>query len=120
AGARAFVAAKQPADELSVIGFGSKVATLSPFSTVKLDADLPLGRMTTDRHKGTALYDAVIAAANQMKGNPLPGRVIIVLSAGSENASAGTHETVLRAAHDANGSIYSIGLEGTGFTSHLL
>ena len=117
AGARAFVAAKQAADELSVIAFGSKVATLSPFSTVKLDADLPLGRMATDRNRGTALYDAVIAAANQLKGNPLPGRVIIVLSDGADNASAGTLETAINAAHQANASIYSIGIEGTGFTS---
>jgi tight adherence protein B len=116
AGARAFVAAKQSADELSVIAFGSKVSTLSPFSTVKLDADLPLGRMTTDRHKGTALYDAVIAAANQLKGNPLPGRVIIVLSDGADNASAGSLATAIKAAKEANASIYSIGIEGTGFT----
>jgi tight adherence protein B len=117
AGARAFVAAKQPADELSVIAFGSKVSPLSPFSTVKLDADLPLGRMTTDRHKGTALYDAVIAAANQLKGNPLPGRVIIVLSDGADNASAGSLATAIKAASEANASVYSIGIEGEGFTS---
>jgi tight adherence protein B len=117
AGAREFVAAKQPADELSVIAFGSKVSTLSPFSTVKLDADLPLGRMTTDRHKGTALYDAVIAAANQLKGNPLPGRVIIVLSDGADNASAGSLATAIKAASEANASVYSIGIEGAGFTS---
>jgi tight adherence protein B len=117
AGARAFVAAKQAADELSVIAFGSKVATLSPFSNVKLDADLPLGRMTTDRARGTALYDAVIAAANQLKGNPLPGRVIIVLSDGADNASAGTLATAVKAARDANASVYAIGIEGTGFTS---
>jgi tight adherence protein B len=117
AGARAFVASKQGADELSVIAFGSKVATLSPFSNVKLDADLPLGRMTTDRHKGTALYDAVIAAANQLKGNPLPGRVIIVLSDGADNASAGTLATAIKAATEANASVYAIGIEGAGFTS---
>src|SRR5712691_10120300 len=117
AGARAFVAAKQAADELSVIAFGSQVATLSPFSTTKLDADLPLGRMTTDKVKGTALYDAVIAAARQLKGNPLPGRVIIVLSDGADNASSSTLEAAIKAAHDANASIYSIGIEGTRFTS---
>jgi len=117
AGARAFVASKQAADELSVIAFGSKVATLSPFSAVKLDADLPLGRMTTDRHKGTALYDAVIVAANQLKGNPLPGRVIIVLSDGADNASAGTLATATKAATAANASVYAIGIEGEGFTS---
>ena len=117
AGARAFVAAKQPADELSVIAFGSKVSTLSPFSNVKLDADLPLSRMTTDHNRGTALYDAVIAAANQLRGNPLPGRVIIVLSDGADNASAGTLATAIRAAREANASVYAIGIEGTGFTS---
>ena len=117
AGARAFVAAKQPADELSVIAFGSKVATLSPFSTVKLDADLPLARMTTDRVRGTALYDAVIAAANQLKGNPLPGRVIIVLSDGADNASTGTLATAIKTAAEANASVYAIGIEGAGFTS---
>ncbi len=100
AGARAFVAAKQAADELSVIAFGSKVSTLSPFSTVQRDADLPLGRLTTDSVRGTALYDAVIAAANQLRGNPLPGRVIIVLSDGADNASSGSLTTAIKAARE--------------------
>jgi tight adherence protein B len=117
AGARAFVAVKQAPDELSVIAFGSKVSTLSPFSTVKRDADLPLGHMTTDSVKGTALYDAVIAAANQLKGNPLPGRVIIVLSDGADNASSGSLATAIRAAGEANASVYAIGIEGEGFTA---
>jgi tight adherence protein B len=117
AGARAFVAAKQAPDELSVIAFGSKVVPLSPFSTVKRDADLPLGRMTTDKVKGTALYDAVIAAANQLRGNPLPGRVIIVLSDGADNASSGSLTSAINAARGANALIYAIGIEGEGFTS---
>ena len=116
-GARAFVAAKQAADELSVIAFGSKVAALSPFSTVKLDADLPLGHMRTDHVQGTALYDAIIAAANQLRGNPLPGRVIIVLSDGADNASTGSLTTAIKAAREANASIYAIGIEGEGFTA---
>jgi tight adherence protein B len=120
AGARAFVAAKQAADELAVIAFGSKVSTLSPFSTIKRDADLPLGRMTTDRTKGTALYDAVIAAANQLRGNPLPGRVIIVLSDGADNASNGSLATAIKAAGQANASIYAIGIEGEGFNADAL
>jgi tight adherence protein B len=120
AGARAFVASKQAADELAVIAFGSTVSTLSPFSTAKRDADLPLGRMTPDRDRGTALYDAVIAAANQLKGNPLPGRVIIVLSDGADNASSGSLATAIRAAGEANASIYAIGIEGQGFTPDAL
>jgi uncharacterized protein YegL len=117
AGARAFVAVKRAPDELSVIAFGSKVSTLSPFSTVKRDADLPLSNMKTDSIKGTALYDAVIAAANQLKGNPLPGRVIIVLSDGADNASHGSLATAIRAAGEANALVYAIGIEGEGFTA---
>jgi tight adherence protein B len=117
AAARAFVAAKRAADELAIIAFGSKVSTLSPFSTATRDADLPLGRMTPDRARGTALYDAIIAAANQLRGNPLPGRVIIVLSDGADNASSGSLATAIKAAKEANASIYAIGIEGHGFTA---
>jgi tight adherence protein B len=120
AGARAFVAAKQAADELAIIAFGSKVSTLSPFSAVRRDADVPLARMTPDRARGTALYDAVSAAANQLKGNPLPGRVIIVLSDGADNASSGSLATAIKAASEANASIYAIGIEGQGFTAEPL
>jgi tight adherence protein B len=116
AAARAFVRAKQSADELSVIAFGSKPATLSPFSTVKLDADDALAHMRTDSVKGTALYDAIIAAAHQLKANPLPGRVIVVLTDGADNASNHTIEQAVAAARDANASVYAIGIEGTGFS----
>src|SRR5262249_46293555 len=57
AAARSFVAAKQSADELAVVAFGSKAQTLSPFSTVKLDADSALAHLKTDPARGTALYD---------------------------------------------------------------
>src|SRR5207244_3515471 len=83
AGARGFIAAKQPADELSVISFGSSATTLAPFSTVKLDADSPIAHLRTDRVRGTALYDAIIMAARQLGGNPLPGRAMIVLIVGA-------------------------------------
>jgi tight adherence protein B len=116
-GARAFIAAKQPNDELSVIAFGSRPITLSPFSTVRLDADVPLSHIKSDSARGTALYDAITQAARQLQGNPLPGRVIIVLTDGADNASTGTIATAIAAARQANASIYTIGIEGEGFTS---
>jgi tight adherence protein B len=116
-GARAFIAAKQPNDELSVIAFGSRPITMSPFSTVRLDADVPLSRIKPDAARGTALYDAIAQAARQLQGNPLPGRVIIVLTDGADNASIGTISTAIAAAKQANASIYAIGIEGAGFTS---
>ena len=117
AAARAFVAAKQPADELAVIAFGSKPTTPSPFSTVKLDADSALAQLRTDSLRGTALFDAIAAAAHQLKANPLPGRVIIVLTDGADNASNVDIKAAMAAARDANAAVYTIGIEGTGFTS---
>jgi tight adherence protein B len=116
-GARGFVAAKQPNDELSVIAFGSRTVTLSPFSTVRLDADVPLSHLKVDSARGTALYDAIAQAARQLQGNPLPGRVIIVLTDGADNASIGTISTAIAAARQANAAVYAIGIEGAGFTA---
>jgi tight adherence protein B len=116
--ARSFVAAKQRADELAVIGFGSHAAVLSPFSTVPLDADAPLSRIRTDSQQGTALYDSIILAARQLQSNPLPGRVIIVLTDGADTASThGGLPAAIAAAHEANAAVYTIGIEGKGFTS---
>jgi tight adherence protein B len=117
AGARGFVAAKKSNDELAVIAFGSGVTTLSPFSTSKLDADAPLSHLRPDTLRGTALYDAVATAARQLQTNQLPGRVIIVLTDGADNASATTLNVATDAARAANAAIYAIGIEGEGFTS---
>lgn len=116
AAARSFVGAKQSADELAVIAFGSKAQTLSPFSTANLDADSALSHLTTDPARGTALYDAITSAANQLQNESLPGRVIIVLTDGADNASHETIESAVAAAHKANAAVYTIGIEGTGFT----
>jgi tight adherence protein B len=115
--ARSFVAAKQGADEVSVVAFGSRAAALSPFSTARLDGDGALSRLTVDRARGTALYDSVILAARLASSNPLPGRVIIVLSDGADNASKRSLQQAISAARAANAAVYTIGIEGEGFTA---
>jgi tight adherence protein B len=117
AAARAFVGAKQPDDQIALIAFGSRPLTMSPFSTVKLDAVDSLSRLTPDKDRGTALYDAISVAAHQLKTSELPGRVIIVLTDGADNASKGTIQQAISAARDANAAVYTIGIEGAGFTS---
>jgi tight adherence protein B len=117
AGARAFVGAKQPADEVSVIAFGSRTLTLSPFSTARADADAPLARLIPDKDQGTALYDAIVAGAHQLEGNPNPGRVMIVLTDGADKGSKRDLKAAVAAAREANAAVYAIGIEGTGFTS---
>jgi tight adherence protein B len=115
--ARTFVRSKQPSDEIAVIAFGSRPATLSPFSTTALDSDAALARLKTDPVQGTALYDGIASAARQLGANPLPGRVIIVLTDGADVSSNVTLQAAITAARKANVAIYAIGIEGAGFTS---
>lgn len=115
--ARTFVRAKQPSDEIAVIAFGSRPATLSPFSTTALDSDAALARLKTDPVQGTALYDSIASAARQLGANPLPGRVIIVLTDGADISSNVTLQAAITAARKANVAVYAIGIEGAGFTS---
>jgi tight adherence protein B len=116
AAARSFVAAKNGADQMAVIAFGSRPLTLSPFSTAKLDADESLAGISADKVQGTALYDAIVLGANQLKLNELPGRVIVVLTDGADKGSKHTIDQAITAARDANVAVYAIGIEGTGFT----
>ena len=115
--ARTFVQSKQSSDEIAVIAIGSRSATLSPFSTAAADSDTALAHLKTDSVKGTALYDSIASAAQQLQGNPLPGRVIIVLTDGADNASKTSLKEAVAAARKANVAIYAIGIEGQGFTS---
>jgi tight adherence protein B len=115
--ARAFVGAKQGADEVSVVAFGSRAVALSPFSTAVQDGDGALSRLQVDKARGTALYDSVALAAQLAASNPLPGRVIILLSDGADNASKLTLEQAIAAARSANAAVYTIGIEGEGFTA---
>ncbi len=116
AAARSFVGRKNGSDQMAVIAFGSKPQTLSPFSTAALDATESLSGVTADKTQGTALYDAIVVAARQLKANELPGRVIVVLTDGADKGSTHSIDDAIAAAHQANAAIYAIGIEGTGFT----
>jgi tight adherence protein B len=116
AAARTFVGKKNGSDQLAVIAFGSKPLTLSPFSTAALDAQDSLSGVTADKTQGTALYDAIVIAARQLKANELPGRVIVVLTDGADKGSHHTIAQAIAAARSANAAVYAIGIEGSGFT----
>ena len=115
--ARSFAAAKRGADQVAVLAFGSRTALLSPFSTVSLDADSALAGIRPDRARGTAFFDAITMAARQVQANALPGRVIIALTDGADNASKAHLSNAIAAARRANAAVYTIGIEGKGFTA---
>ncbi|MBV8599137.1 MAG: type II secretion system F family protein [Actinobacteria bacterium] len=104
AGARAFLDAKGAADRISLVAFGH---------TAKLVGSLP---QAADTVPGTALWDAVVLAAQRLAHDPAAGRVIIVLTDGRDVSSVATFADAVAAAQRAKASVYPIGIAGPDFT----
>ena len=115
AAARGFIAAKPPADSIAVEQFGPTPILLSSLSTATIDADAALRNLRVAPRPGTALYDAIEAAAKQLDASPLPARVLILLTDGRDVSSEATIDTAIAAAHNADVAVYPIGIEGAGF-----
>ena len=64
---------------------------------------------------GTALYDAIVAAADRLGQDDRPGRAIVVVTDGDDVSSLHSFNDAVRAAHKANAAIYAIGIAGPGF-----
>ncbi len=120
AAAQSFVKRKAPGDRISVISFGRRVTQLTGFSTSSADAVGVLGNLQVDGQQGTALYDAVLTAANSLRTSQLPGRVIVLLTDGRDVSSTASLSEVVAAARKANASVYSIGIESRDFNPRAL
>jgi tight adherence protein B len=115
AAARSFIASKPGADAIAVLAFGPHPVSLSSLSTATIDTDVALRNITVAGRQGTALYDAIVAGAGQLRASPLVGRVLIVLTDGSDVSSRATLENAVAIAREAAVSIYPIGIESPGF-----
>jgi len=118
--ARAFVHRKHAADRISVIAFGNRAVQLTGFSTSSAEAEGVLGTLAVARSSGTALYDAVVEAALSLRSSPLAGRVIVVLTDGSDVSSHASLDAAVTAARRAGASVYPIGIEGPDFNPSAL
>ena len=115
AAAASFIAAKPRADAVAVLSFGPHPVSLSSLSTATIDTDAALRNVTVAGRQGTALYDAIVQGAAQLRASPLAGRVLIVLTDGRDVSSRATLADAVADARDAGVSIYPIGIEGQGF-----
>jgi tight adherence protein B len=120
AAARSFVAAKCAGDAVSVVAFGDGAYALSRPSSSPIDADSALANLAVDAKQGTALYDGIVLAAQQLAGENLASRVLVLLTDGHD---AGSHASLAKAvaeAHKAGVSVYAVGIEGEGFAPDAL
>lgn len=116
AAARAFVAAKPASDRVELMTFGHQALALTRFSSSSADADVALQSLAPDPVAGTALWDAVVSAAQRLAHEDQPGRVIILLTDGQDVSSSASFAEAVAAAHRAKASVYAIGIAGPGFT----
>jgi tight adherence protein B len=115
AAARSFITSKPRADAIAVLAFGPRPVSLSGLSTATIDTDVALRNVTLAGRQGTALYDAIVAGAGQLRTSPLVGRVLIVLTDGRDVSSKATLENAVAIAREAAVSVYPIGIESAGF-----
>jgi tight adherence protein B len=120
AAARSFVRAKCAGDAVSVVAFGYGAYALSRPSSSPIDADSALANLSVDAKSGTALYDGVDLAVQQLAGENLASRVLVLLTDGHDVGSHTSLDAVVAAAKKADVSIYAIGIEGQGFTPDAL
>jgi tight adherence protein B len=113
--ARTFVHRKHGSDRIAVVAFGRRAVQLTGFSTSSAEAEGVLGGLSVAGRSGTALYDAVVQAAQSLRASPLAGRVIVVLTDGSDVSSHASLEAAVTAARRAGASVYPIGIEGPDF-----
>jgi tight adherence protein B len=116
AAADRFVKTKPGGDAIGVLAFGSHALPLTTFSSSTIDADGALRSLSVDKHPGTALYDAIVAGANQLSARTVGGRVLIVLTDGKDVSSTATLDAAIKAARSANVTVYPIAIAGPEYT----
>lgn len=120
AAAQSFVAGSRVDDHVGIVTFGSSAIALTTSGSSPGTARDQLGGVTVDPHSGTALYDAIVLAADQLAGDDRPGRAIVVVTDGKDVSSLHSVEDAITAARTAHASVYAIGIGGPEFTPQAL
>src|SRR5580704_17954336 len=116
------VKASNPQDEAFIVNFSDEAFIDQDFTS---DINkLRDGLAHIDSKGGTALYDAIVASADQLAKNAKrPKQVLLIVTDGEDNASSLNLEQTIRRIQDLQGPVvYSIGLlfgdEGGGREAH--
>ena len=105
------VRSSNPQDEVFVVNFNDEIFIDQDFTNDLLKLKEALEKI--DARGGTALYDAVVASAENFKGARLERRVIFVVTDGEDNSSREHLEEAVKQLQEENGpSVYAIGILG--------
>jgi Ca-activated chloride channel family protein len=105
------VRSSNPQDEVFVVNFNDEIFIDQDFTNDLLKLKEALEKI--DTRGGTALYDAVVASAENFKGARLERKVIFVVTDGEDNSSREHLEQAVKQLQEENGpSVYAIGILG--------
>lgn len=104
------VKASNPQDEAFIVNFSDEAFIDQDFTADITKLRDGLGHI--DSKGGTALYDAVIASADQLAKNAKrPKQVLLIITDGEDNASSLSLEQTIRRIQDLQGPVvYTVGL----------
>jgi tight adherence protein B len=120
AAASTFLSTKPDADRVAVATYGKTPVMLTGFSTSTIDTESALRTISIDSEVGTSLYDSLVLSANSLAAEPLLGRVIIIVTDGSDYGSEASLDEAVAAAKDAGVAVYPIAIESVGFSAEPL
>jgi len=118
--AQSFLGAARARDHVGVVAFGHSAFALGPLTDSPATARSALASLGVDTKPGTALYDAVVLAADRLAGDERPGRAIVVVTDGRDVSSDASLQDAIAAAHRAQTAVYTIGIGGPSFTPDAL
>ena len=106
------VRASNPQDEVFVVNFSDEFFLDQPFTSRINLLQAALEKYET--RGGTALYDAIVASADELKRHgKLQKKILFVVTDGEDDASRESLEQAVRRLQEENGpTVYSIGLLG--------
>jgi Ca-activated chloride channel homolog len=106
------VRASNPQDEVFIVNFSDEFFLDQPFTSKISLLQAALEKYET--RGGTALYDAVVASAEELKRHgKLQKKILFVVTDGEDDASRESLEQAVRMLQEENGpTVYAIGLLG--------
>jgi Ca-activated chloride channel family protein len=105
------VRSSNPQDEVFVVNFNDEYFLDQDFTNDLLKLKEALEKI--DARGGTALYEAVVASAENFKSAKLERKVLFVVTDGEDNSSRETLEQAVKQLQGENGpSVYAIGILG--------
>jgi VWFA-related protein len=105
------VRSSNPQDEVFIVNFNDEYYLDQDFTNDLLKLKEALEKI--DAKGGTALYEALVASAENFKNAKLDRRILFVVTDGEDNASRETLEQAVKQLQEENGpSVYAIGILG--------